>query len=51
MIKFKSYQDYMEYSYLTDIDDLEEGDVVVVDVWVDVPLVVFMLLLTPDFWF
>ncbi len=30
LIKFKSYQDYMEYSYLTDIDDLEEGDVVVV---------------------
>jgi hypothetical protein len=30
LIKFKGYQEFMEYSYLTDIDDLKEGDVVVV---------------------
>ncbi len=30
LIKFKGYQDFMEYSYFTDIDNLEEGDVVVV---------------------
>lgn len=30
LIKFKGYSEYMEYSYLTDIDDLREGDVVVV---------------------
>lgn len=30
LVKFKGYQDFMEYSYLTDIKDLKEGDVVVV---------------------
>lgn len=30
LIKFKGYQEFMEYSYLTDIDTLKEGDVVVV---------------------
>ncbi|MDP4179066.1 MAG: hypothetical protein Q8900_12095 [Bacillota bacterium] len=30
LIKFKDYQEFMEYSYLTDIEDLKEGDVVVV---------------------
>lgn len=30
LIKFKGYSEYMEYSYLTDIEDLKEGDVVVV---------------------
>lgn len=30
LIKFKGYQEFMEYSYLTDIEDLKEGDVVVV---------------------
>lgn len=30
LIKFNGYQEFMEYSYLTDIEDLEEGDVVVV---------------------
>lgn len=30
LIKFQGYQDFMEYSYFTDIDDLKEGDVVVV---------------------
>lgn len=30
LIKFKGYQEFMEYSYLTDIKDLKEGDVVIV---------------------
>ena len=30
LIKFKGYQEHMEYSYFTDIEDLKEGDVVVV---------------------
>lgn len=30
LVKFKGYQEFMEYSYLTDIEDLKEGDVVVV---------------------
>ena len=30
LIKFKGYQEFMEYSYFTDIEDLREGDVVVV---------------------
>lgn len=30
LIKFQGYQGFMEYSYFTDIDDLKEGDVVVV---------------------
>jgi hypothetical protein len=30
LIKFKGYQEFMEYSYFTDIDGLNEGDVVVV---------------------
>lgn len=30
LIKFKGYQEHMEYSYFTDINDLEQGDVVVV---------------------
>lgn len=30
LIKFKGYQEFMEYSYFTDIEDLKEGDVVVV---------------------
>lgn len=30
LIKFKGYQEQMEYSYLTDIDNLKEGDVLVV---------------------
>jgi len=30
LIKFRGYQEFMEYSYLTDIVDLKEGDVVVV---------------------
>ncbi len=30
LIKFKGYQEFMEYSYFTDIEDLNEGDVVVV---------------------
>lgn len=30
LIKFKGYQDFMEYSYFTDMDNLEEVDVVVV---------------------
>lgn len=30
LIKFKGYQEHMEYSYLTDIEDLKEDDVVVV---------------------
>ncbi|MDP4174176.1 MAG: hypothetical protein Q8933_09430 [Bacteroidota bacterium] len=30
LIKFKGYQEFMEYSYFTDIEDLQEGDVVVV---------------------
>jgi sortase (surface protein transpeptidase) len=30
LIKFKGYQEFMEYSYFTDIDNLKEGDVVVV---------------------
>ena len=30
LIKFKGYQEHMEYSYFTDIDDLKEGDPVVV---------------------
>jgi len=30
LIKFKGYQEHMEYSYSTDIEDLKEGDVVVV---------------------
>lgn len=30
LIKFKGYQEFMEYSYFTDIEDLNESDVVVV---------------------
>lgn len=30
LIKFKGYAEHMEYSYLTDIEDLKEGDIVVV---------------------
>ncbi len=30
LIKFKGYQEFMEYSYFTDIEDLNEDDVVVV---------------------
>lgn len=30
LVKFKGYQEFMEYSYFTDIEDLNEGDVVVV---------------------
>jgi len=30
LIKFKGYQDFMEYSYQTDISDLKEGNIVVV---------------------
>lgn len=30
LIKFKGYQEHMEYSYFTDINDLEQGDVLVV---------------------
>lgn len=30
LVKFKGYTEHMEYSYLTDIDDLKEGDPVVV---------------------
>lgn len=30
LIKFKGYQEFMEYSYFTDIENLKEGDVVVV---------------------
>jgi hypothetical protein len=30
LIKFKGYQEHMEYFYLTDIDGLKEGDVLVV---------------------
>ncbi|MEG2289083.1 MAG: hypothetical protein RSA29_10350 [Clostridium sp.] len=30
LVKFKGYQDHMEYSYLTDIDNLVDGDVLVV---------------------
>jgi len=30
LIKFNGYQEFMEYSYFTDIEDLKEGDVVVV---------------------
>ena len=30
LIKFKGYQEHMEYSYFTDIEDLKEGDVIVV---------------------
>lgn len=30
LIKFKGYQEFMEYSYFTDIEDLNGGDVVVV---------------------
>jgi len=30
LVKFKGYQEHMEYSYFTDIDDLKEGDVLVV---------------------
>ena len=30
LIKFKGYSEHMEYSYLTDIENLKEGDVVVV---------------------
>ena len=30
LIKFKGYQEHMEYSYFTDIKDLEQGDVLVV---------------------
>lgn len=30
LIKFKGYQEHMEYSYFTDIEDLKEGDPVVV---------------------
>lgn len=30
LIKFQGYQEYMEYSYFTDIEDLKEGDVLVV---------------------
>ncbi len=30
LVKFKGYQEFMEYSYFTDIEDLKEDDVVVV---------------------
>lgn len=30
LVKFKGYQEFMEYSYFTDIEDLKEGDPVVV---------------------
>lgn len=30
LVRFKGYQEFMEYSYFTDIDSLKEGDVVVV---------------------
>ena len=30
LIKFRGYAEHMEYSYLTDIEDLKEGDPVVV---------------------
>lgn len=30
LVKFKGYQEHMEYSYSTDIEDLKEGDVLVV---------------------
>jgi O-glycosyl hydrolase len=30
LIKFKGYQEFMEYSYFTGIEDLNEGDVLVV---------------------
>lgn len=30
LVKFKGYQEFMEYSYFTDMEDLKEGDVVVV---------------------
>ena len=30
LVKFKGYQEFMEYSYFTDIENLKEGDVVVV---------------------
>lgn len=30
LVKFKGYQEFMEYSYFTDIEDLKEGDVLVV---------------------
>lgn len=30
LVKFKGFHEFMEYSYLTDIEDLKEGDVVVV---------------------
>ena len=32
LVKFRGYQEFMEYSYFTDIEDLKEGDVVVVPV-------------------
>jgi hypothetical protein len=30
LVKFKGYAEHMEYSYITDIDGLKEGDPVVV---------------------
>lgn len=30
LVKFKGYQEFMEYSYLTNIEGLKEGDVLVV---------------------
>lgn len=30
LVKFKSYAEHMEYSYMTDIENLKEGDIVVV---------------------
>ena len=30
LVKFKGYQEFMEYSYFTDMEDLKEGDVLVV---------------------
>lgn len=30
LVKFRGYQEFMEYSYFTDIEDLKEGDVLVV---------------------
>ena len=30
LVMFKGYQEHMEYSYKTDIEDLKKGDVVVV---------------------
>jgi len=30
LVMFKGYQEHMEYSYKTDIENLEKGDVVVV---------------------